>query len=91
MRQFLGLASYFRKYIKDFAIIAKPLTSLTKKDVQFNWGLEQSEAFKTLKDKLASRPVLAIYDPQLKTEVHMHLNLNWELQGFCYNINMTPV
>lgn len=71
VRQFLGLASYFRKYIKDFVIIAKPLTSLTKKDIQFKWRLEQRDAFQTIKDKLVSRPLLAIYDPQQKTEVHI--------------------
>lgn len=70
VRQFLGLASYFRKYIKEFATIAKPLTSLTKKDVTFEWGAEQQNAFDTLKERLTSRPLLAIYDPVLPTEVH---------------------
>ncbi|KAK9693072.1 RNase H-like domain found in reverse transcriptase [Popillia japonica] len=70
VRQFLGLAGYFRKYIKDFAIIARPLTNLTKKDVSFAWGEDQHTAFQSLKTKLTSRPLLAIYDPELKTEVH---------------------
>lgn len=70
VRQFLGLASYFRKYINGFATIARPLTSLTKKDMAFVWKEEQQTSFKTLKEKLATRPLLAIYDSELATEVH---------------------
>lgn len=41
IRQFLGLASYFRKYIRNFALIAKPLTNLTKNNAVFSWDNEQ--------------------------------------------------
>lgn len=63
IRQFLGLSSYFRKYVKNFATNARPLTSLTRKDVEFCWNDAQQNAFATLKEKLISRPILALYDP----------------------------
>lgn len=70
VRQFLGLASYFRKFIKDFSLIALPLTKLTRKDVTYQWGPAQQSAFDELKKKLAEKPVLAIYNPDAETEVH---------------------
>lgn len=70
VRQFLGLCSYFRKYILHFATIARPLTNLTKKSVEWTWGDEQVNSFQTLKNKLCSRPVLALYDPNSPIEIH---------------------
>jgi hypothetical protein len=70
VRQFVGLASYFRKFVKNFATIARPITQLTKKDVPWTWDSAQIDAFETLKEKLVSRPVLAIYDRDLMTELH---------------------
>lgn len=70
LRQFIGLASYFRKFVRGFAEIARPLTYLTKKNVDWIWGPEQDGAFNQLKSTLTDRPVLAIYDPHAKTEIH---------------------
>lgn len=70
VRQFLGLASYFRKFIKGFASISRPLTSLTKKSVDWRWGKEQSNAVETLKRLLTADPVLAIYSPTSETQIH---------------------
>lgn len=70
LRQFLGLASYFRKFIKGFATIAKPLTMLTKKTSEWCWGPEQAEAVESLKQVLTSDPVLAIYSPTRETQLH---------------------
>lgn len=70
VRQFVGLASFFRKFIKNFAILAKPLTGLLKNDTPWVWGEEQQNAFQVLKDKLISRPILALYSPSLATELH---------------------
>lgn len=70
VRQFIGLASYFRKFIKDFSLLASPLTQLTKKEVEFTWQQTHQKAFETLKKKLTTRPVLAIYNPAAKTELH---------------------
>ena len=59
VRQFIGFASYYRKFIPNFSEIAQPLTSLTKKSVRFSWSQDCQKAFDTLKEKLASPPVLA--------------------------------
>jgi hypothetical protein len=48
VRQFIGLTSYFRRFIRNFATIARPLTSLTKANEPFAWGHEQEQAFRTL-------------------------------------------
>ncbi|GKA04007.1 putative reverse transcriptase domain-containing protein [Tanacetum coccineum] len=60
VRQFLGLASYYRRFIEGFSLISKPLTKLTQKDKKYEWGKEEEEAFQTLKQKLCSAPDLSI-------------------------------
>lgn len=70
VRQFLGLASYFRKFIENFAQIAFPLSRLLRKGEVWVWGTAQDEAFETLKARLVNRPILAIYDPAAETELH---------------------
>ncbi|GKE06081.1 putative reverse transcriptase domain-containing protein [Tanacetum coccineum] len=58
--QFLGLAGYYRRFIKDFSKIAKPMTKLSQKSVKFNWGEKEETAFQTLRQKLCSAPILAL-------------------------------
>lgn len=70
VHSFLGLCSYFRKFIKNFANIAKPLYDLLKRDTPFVFGIKEMETFKKLKDKLIASPVLSIYSPNLITELH---------------------
>ncbi|KAL5503102.1 hypothetical protein EMCRGX_G010004 [Ephydatia muelleri] len=53
VRQFLGLASYYRRYVNAFAAIAAPLHFLTQKDTPFNWTTECDAAFQTLKQIFA--------------------------------------
>nr|GFC21760.1 reverse transcriptase domain-containing protein [Tanacetum cinerariifolium] len=48
VRQFLGLAGYYRRFIKGFSLISKPLTKLNQKNKKFEWGTEAGEAFQTL-------------------------------------------
>ncbi|GKF05231.1 putative reverse transcriptase domain-containing protein, partial [Tanacetum coccineum] len=60
IRQFLGLAGYYRRFIEGFSKIAKPMTKLTQKKVKFVWGDKQEAAFQTLKQKLYSAPILAL-------------------------------
>ncbi|GJZ59390.1 putative reverse transcriptase domain-containing protein [Tanacetum coccineum] len=59
IRQFLGLAGYYRRFIEGFSKIAKPMTKLPK-EVKFEWGDKQEAAFQLLKQKLCSAPILAL-------------------------------
>lgn len=70
LQRFLGLTSYFRKFVPGYAVIAKPLTDLLKKDMSFVFGEKQSASFEQLKDSLVADPVLKIYDAAAETEVH---------------------
>ncbi|GJS01223.1 putative reverse transcriptase domain-containing protein [Tanacetum coccineum] len=63
IRQFLGLAGYYRRFIEGFSKIAKPMTKLTQKKVKFVWGDKQEAAFQLLKQKLCSAPILALPEP----------------------------
>jgi len=62
LRSFLGLAGYYRKFVKHFAVLAKPLTSLLKKQVLLVWTQDHDTAFQLLKQALVSAPVLAMPD-----------------------------
>lgn len=70
LQSFLGLTGFFRKYVENYAYIAKPLTSLLKKDVDFNFDEQQRTSFWQLQMKLSNEPVLRIYDPMAVTELH---------------------
>ncbi|GJW51793.1 putative reverse transcriptase domain-containing protein [Tanacetum coccineum] len=52
VRQFLGLAGYYRRFIKEFSLISKPLTKLTQKNKPYVWGDDEEEAFQNMKQKL---------------------------------------
>ncbi|GKB45231.1 putative reverse transcriptase domain-containing protein [Tanacetum coccineum] len=60
IRQFLGLASCYRRFIKGFSKIAKPMTKLTQKNVKFEWEEREEAAFQLLKQKLCSALILAL-------------------------------
>nr|GFD04753.1 reverse transcriptase domain-containing protein [Tanacetum cinerariifolium] len=60
IRQFLGLGGYYRRFIKGFSKITKPMTKLTQKNVKFEWGDKQEAALQLLKQKLCSAPILAL-------------------------------
>nr|GEU33174.1 putative reverse transcriptase domain-containing protein [Tanacetum cinerariifolium] len=60
IRQFLGLAGYYRRFTKNFSKIAKSLTILTQKDKKFVWGEDQEMAFQILKQKLYEAPILTL-------------------------------
>ncbi|GBG91783.1 hypothetical protein CBR_g53672 [Chara braunii] len=65
VRSFLGLASYYRKFVRNFSAVAAPLTNLTKKDTPFLWSLHCHMAFARLKQALTRAPVLKLPDPTL--------------------------
>ncbi|KAJ9536144.1 LOW QUALITY PROTEIN: hypothetical protein OSB04_un000677 [Centaurea solstitialis] len=81
IRQFLGLAGYYRRFIANFSKIAQPLTTLTQKDKKFIWGEKQEEAFQLLKHKLCNAPILALPEgtdnfvvPGMKKDIATYVN-----------------
>nr|GFB66694.1 putative reverse transcriptase domain-containing protein [Tanacetum cinerariifolium] len=60
IRQFLGLAGYYWRFIEGFSKIVKPITKHTQKKVKFEWGGKQEAAFQLLMQKLCSAPILAL-------------------------------
>ena len=62
VRTLLGMASYYRSFVKDFSKRARPLTELTRQDVAFRWGEEEESAFEDLKEALTTEPVLTLPD-----------------------------
>nr|GEW57024.1 putative reverse transcriptase domain-containing protein [Tanacetum cinerariifolium] len=57
IRQFLGLAGYYRRFIEGFSKIAKSVSKLTQKNVKFDWGEKEEAAFQLIKQKLCSAPI----------------------------------
>ncbi|UYV78663.1 hypothetical protein LAZ67_16002321, partial [Cordylochernes scorpioides] len=70
IQSFIGLCSYYRKFIKNFSRIADPLFKLTRKDSPFIWSESQEEAFITLKSLLTNPPILSHFDPEAPTQIH---------------------
>ncbi|XP_053356089.1 uncharacterized protein LOC128527651, partial [Clarias gariepinus] len=62
LRTFLGLASYYRRFVKNFATIASPLHELTRKNQPFRWDWVHARAFTQLREALVTSPVLEYPD-----------------------------
>jgi len=60
VRAFMGLSGYYKRFVKDFSVIAAPLYALTQKGAEFCWTSECQEAFDELKQRLTSEPILAL-------------------------------
>ena len=69
-QSFIGLCSFYRKFLKGFSIIARPLTQLTRKNHPFVWDIDQQVSFQALKDQLTSPPLLCHPDYNLPFEIH---------------------
>ena len=70
VRSFLGLASYYKQYVKGFAAIASPLQALMKKEVVFHWTTECHEGFTKLKHLLMMAPITAFPDFNLPFQLY---------------------
>ena len=60
IRSFLGLASYYRRFVEGFSKITAPLTRLTQKDVKCEWSEACEQSFQELKERLTSAPILTL-------------------------------
>nr|GFA51183.1 putative reverse transcriptase domain-containing protein [Tanacetum cinerariifolium] len=60
VRSFLGLASYYRRFVEGFSRLALPLTKLMRKGEKFVWNEEREKSFEELKQRLVSAPVLIL-------------------------------
>ena len=67
IRSFLGFCNFYRRFIRDFSKLAKPLTGLIKKDIPFNWSLVCQSAFDSLKKMVTKAPILTHYKQGVKT------------------------
>jgi len=72
VRKFLGLANYYRRFVKDFAKLAQLLNNLIRKEERRNWGVEQQKVFKQLKMIFINQPLLVA--PDLDKEFRVEAN-----------------
>jgi hypothetical protein len=72
VRAFIGFTNFYRRFIKDFASIARPLHDLTKKDTPWQWHSKQQKAFNELKRRFCEEPILKVYNPELPTRVEVN-------------------
>lgn len=78
VQSFLGFCNFYRRFIKDFAKHAAPMTNLTRKEVKWEWTPECEEGFNALKRAFASAPVLVHFDPEKPAK------LETDALGFAY-------
>jgi len=69
VQSFLGFCNFYRRFIKDYSRIAKPLNHLTRKDVSFAWTDKCQQVFEELKKRLTDAPILRHYHPDLETKL----------------------
>jgi hypothetical protein len=70
IRSFLGLAGYYRRFIKDFSKKAKPMMKLLEKNKAFEWTVECQTSFEELKKRLTSALVLVLPDLTKKFNIY---------------------
>ena len=74
VQAFLGLANFYRCFVRHFADIARPLTDLTHKDIEFAWTAECAATFETLKTALTTAPVLQVFDDAKPSELWVYVS-----------------
>jgi len=76
VQSFFGLTGFFRKFVRDYAIIARPLTNLLKKDATFKLESKEYAAIENLKSELCEESILRIYCRGASTELHLDASKN---------------
>jgi len=71
IQSFLGFANFYRRFIRDYSKITTPLSSLTRKEKEWEWGDKQQEAFDTLKTAMITEPILQHFDPERAVTIEM--------------------
>ncbi|KYB24698.1 hypothetical protein TcasGA2_TC031841 [Tribolium castaneum] len=85
VQRFLGMCNYYRKFIKNFSAIARPLHEVTKRKLKFEWSKEQEQAFNMLKEKMTTTPVLRRFDPNKDCELRVDASLQGSEQFYYRN------
>ncbi|GKA22188.1 putative reverse transcriptase domain-containing protein [Tanacetum coccineum] len=88
IRQFLGLAGYYQRFIEGFSKIAKSMTKLTQKGIKFDWGEKEENAFQLIKQKLCSAPILALPEGSEDFVVYCDASL---IRGIAYTYIATLI
>ena len=69
VRRFVGLANYYRRFVRNFSALASPLTSLCSSQATFRWTDAEQQSFDALRAALMSAPVLRVWDPSRPTRL----------------------
>lgn len=77
LQRFLGLVNFFRRFIKNYSAVVAPLTALTSVQRLFLWTLETDAAFRILKERFTTAPILRILDPAVQFVVEVDASNIW--------------
>ena len=80
VQKFLGLANYYRQFVKDFAKIARPLHEMMRKETKWSWGEKQQKAFEELKERFITESVLVTLDLDREMRVEVDVS-NFAIRG----------
>ena len=83
LRGFLGMASYYWKYIKDYSRVAAPLIALTKQDKDYRWDGSCDRAFRDIKTLLSSEPILTL--PNQRDPFILAVDFSYEGMGLVFS------
>ena len=94
VQSFMGFANFYRRFIKGFSKIAKPLTDLTKKGIKWDWTAACQQAFEELKTAFTTGPILTHFDETRQTKLETDASdfaLEAVLSQFCEDEKWYPV
>ena len=69
IQRFLGLANFYRRFVKNYSYIVAPLTALTRKEHEFCWNKKENEAFDRIKSLITTAPILSHFDPDRQIRI----------------------